>query len=246
MQIYIFFSIFAHFMPVNPMKKDGIHIVERYIVATLGLILVAFGVALSLKSNLGTAPISCPPAMPNLRWSGISVGTFTWIMHVVFILFQLLLLRKKFKWSHLMQLPAAFVFGYLCDGAIWACGPIEASSYAARIGLCLATVVLTAAGLRLEMIASAWMLAGDRTIIVLGELGRWRVSTVKVVFDIVMVVAAVLFAWFSFGRADGDGVQAVVREGTLILALLTGPCMRLTDPLVDRLFPQLAREYGKS
>ena len=35
------------------------NIVVRYLVATLGLILVALGVALSLKSNLGTAPVSC-------------------------------------------------------------------------------------------------------------------------------------------------------------------------------------------
>ena len=33
------------------------NIVVRYLVATLGLILVALGVALSLKSNLGTAPV---------------------------------------------------------------------------------------------------------------------------------------------------------------------------------------------
>lgn len=226
------------------MKKDSVSLIYRYLVATLGLILIALGVALSLKSNLGTAPISCPPAMFNLRWSGISVGTFTWLMHLFFILFQVVLLRKKFKWSYLMQLPAALVFGYLCDAAIWACGPIVPGSYLARIGLCLATVVLTAVGLRLEMLASAWMLAGDMTIIVLAKIGSWRVSTVKVLFDIVMVIVAVVFAWFCFRRADGDGVNAVVREGTLILALLTGPCMRLTDPLVDALFPKLSRKNG--
>ena len=43
------------------------NIVVRYLVATLGLILVALGVALSLKSNLGTAPVSCPPAVLNLN-----------------------------------------------------------------------------------------------------------------------------------------------------------------------------------
>ena len=28
----------------------------------------------------------------------------------------------------------------------------------------------------------------------------------------------------------------VIREGTLILMALTGACMKLTDPLVDRIF----------
>ena len=32
------------------------NIAARWLVGTLGLVLIAFGVALSLKSNLGTAP----------------------------------------------------------------------------------------------------------------------------------------------------------------------------------------------
>ena len=104
----------------------GKNILIRYGVATLGLILVAIGVALSLKSNLGTAPVSCPPAVMNLKWHHLSVGTLTWMMHLVFILSQVAMLGKKFKWEFLMQIPAAFVFGYLCDAAIWALQGIPA------------------------------------------------------------------------------------------------------------------------
>ena len=70
------------------------NIVVRYLVATLGLILVALGVALSLKSNLGTAPVSCPPAVLNLKWAAISFGTFTWMMHILFIILQMIMRRK--------------------------------------------------------------------------------------------------------------------------------------------------------
>lgn len=226
------------------MKKNTVDLLKRYAVATLGLILIAFGVALSLKSNLGTAPISCPPAMFNLRWTRISVGTFTWLMHLVLILFQMVLMGRNFKPAFLMQIPAALVFGYLCDAAIWACSGLTVTTYLGRILLCLATVVVTAAGLRLEIIASAWMIAGDMTILVLSKVTRLRVSSVKILFDVFMVLLAAVFAWICFGRPDGDGVSAIVREGTLILALLTGPCMRLTDPLIDQLFPRLAQKNG--
>ena len=94
-------------------------ILVRYGISTLGLVIIAFGVAVSIKSNLGISPPSCPPTILNLRWTGISVGTFTWIMHLLFILLQVALLRKDFKLSYLMQIPAAFVFGYLCDAFIW-------------------------------------------------------------------------------------------------------------------------------
>ena len=207
-------------------------ILLRYLIATLGLALVAVGVALSLKSNLGTAPISCPPAVLNLRFSGISVGTFTWMMHLVLILFQLVLLRSKFRLVYLMQIPAAFVFGYLCDAAIWACAALPAGSYGWQLLWSLAAVVVTAIGLRIEVLANAWMIAGDKATQVLAEVSGAAFSNVKVCFDVFFVLVASAFALIVFGHFFGDGSHNVIREGTLILALFTGLCMKLTDPLV--------------
>ena len=115
------------------MKINSKDILKRYAIATLGLIFIAIGVALSLKSNLGTAPVSCPPAVLNLRWTGITVGTFTWMMHLVMILLQVILLGKKFELRFLMQIPAAFVFGYLCDAAIWLIAPLQIPGYGMKM-----------------------------------------------------------------------------------------------------------------
>ncbi len=218
------------------MNKKTKDILWRYSVATLGLILVALGVALSLKSNLGTAPVSCPPAILNLRWTGISVGTFTWMMHIVFILSQVAMLGKKFKAEYLMQIPAAFVFGYLCDAAIWAVDGIVVSNYLTRMALCIATVILTAIGIRLEIIGNAWMLAGDKTTQVISEVTGIKFSNVKIYFDIFLVALSALFAWIAFGVLTGDGENVVIREGTIILAFFTGLCMKITDPLIDKIF----------
>ena len=212
------------------------NIMIRYGVATFGLILVAFGVALSLKSNLGTAPVSCPPAVLNLKWGAISVGTFTWMMHIVFILTQMVLLGRKFKVEYLMQIPAAFVFGYLCDAAIWAVQGLPAATYAMRMLLCLVSVVLTAVGIHIEVIAGAWILAGDKLTAVISDVTGSKFSNVKIVIDVVLVLLSAGFAWFAFRNFFGDGVDIVIREGTLILAILTGLCMKLTDPLMDRIF----------
>ena len=217
-------------------QKTFKNILIRYGIATFGLILVAFGVALSLKSNLGTAPVSCPPAVLNLRWGSISVGTFTWMMHIVFILTQIVLLGRKFKAAYLMQIPAAFVFGYLCDAAIWACQGIPAATYAARMVLCLGSVLLTAIGIHIEVIAGAWILAGDKLTDVIAQVTGSKFSNVKIIIDIVLVALSAAFAWLAFRSFFGNGADIVIREGTLILALMTGLCMKLTDPVVDRVF----------
>ena len=217
------------------------NILIRYSISTLGLVIVALGVGLSIKSNLGISPPSCPPTLFNLRWPEISVGTFTWIMHLIFILLQFVLLRKKFKLRYLMQIPAAFVFGYLCDAAIWLFNAIDApaTNYYIQIVLSLATVLITAIGIKLEVLGGGWVLAGDMTTAVLSEVTKIRFSVVKVLFDISLVALTALFAWLFFGLFTGNGATVVIREGTLILAVFTGICMRFTDPLMDKLFGPL-------
>lgn len=209
-------------------------LIKRYIVATLGLAIVALGVALSLKSNLGTSPVSCPPAFLNLGFRHISVGTFTWMMHIVLILAQIVILRRNFKLSFLMQIPAAFVFGYLCDFCIWLVDGIQVSTYLGQMFLCLLTIVVTAIGIRLEVLGDVWMLAGEKTVVVLSEATKIRFSSMKIAVDLYMLVVAAIFGLIAFGSPFGDGHNVIIREGTLILAILTGACMHLTDPLVDK------------
>lgn len=213
-------------------------LLKRYAISTLGLIIVALGVGLSIKSNLGIAPPSCPPTILSLKWSALSVGTFTWITHIVYILTQWLLLGKRFELRYLMQIPAAFVFGYMCDASIWLFNAIEApaTNYLVQILLSLAAVVLTAIGIKLEVVGDGWILAGDKLVAVLSEVTRSPFSRVKVVFDIVLVAITAAFSFAVFGLLDGNGHTVVIREGTLILAILTGICMRFTDPLIDRIF----------
>ena len=217
-------------------------IVMRYLVATLGLILVAFGVALSLKSNLGTAPVSCPPAVLNLRWGAISVGTFTWMMHLVFIAAQMIMRRKVLDSHYLLQLLAAFVFGYMCDGGIWLLRNVVVESYGMKMLFCILTVLVTAIGVRLEVIGNAWMLAGEKVVVVFSEVTKTKFSNAKVGIDIFLVILSAAFAWIVFGTPWGDGSHVVIREGTLILAIFTGLCMKLTDPLVDKVFKPLLHE----
>jgi uncharacterized membrane protein YczE len=202
---------------------------------------VALGVGISIKSNLGIAPPSCPPTILNLRWTDISVGTFTWMMHLVFIAIQALILRKRFRLRFLMQIPAAFVFGYMCDAAIWLFDAISnpATNYLVQILLSLASVVLTAIGIKLEVVGNGWILAGDKIVAVLADVLRKPFSTMKIFVDVALVVMTAAFAWVSFGLLTGNGITVVIREGTLILALLTGICMHFTDRYVERFFGPL-------
>ena len=93
-------------------------IFKRYVMLCVGLLIVAFGVAFSILADLGTSPISCPPYVASMLCP-LTVGEATIVMHCIFILIQMALLRKDYDWIQLMQLPVAFAFGYMTDFACW-------------------------------------------------------------------------------------------------------------------------------
>ena len=224
------------------MKAKSIAV--RYGISTLGLVVIALGVGLSIKSNLGIAPLSCPPTVLNLAWPQWSMGVYTWIFNLSFILLQLAILRKEFKWSMLMQIPAILLFGFLCDGAIWLFNAFDApaTQYGMQILLCLISVVLTAVGIRLEVVGRGWIMSIDYTLAILTNKTRLKYSSWKVIMDVALVALSALFCWIMFGRFTGNDATNAIREGTLILAILTGVCMHFTDPLLEKLFaPVVAR-----
>ena len=94
------------------------YILKRYLLLLVGLSVMAFGVAFSIKASLGTSPISSVPYVVSL-FTPLTVGTATIVMHCVFIALQILILRKNYHPIQLMQLPVAFFFGYLTDFGVW-------------------------------------------------------------------------------------------------------------------------------
>lgn len=228
------------------MAKTGKFFV-RYGISTLGLIVVALGVGLSIKSNLGIAPLSCVPTVLSLRWSAISIGTFTWAFNLLFIVLQALILRKDFKWEHVIQVLPILIFGYLVDGAVWLFDALDApaTNYLVQIALCLVSVVLTAIGIGLEVVGRGWLLPADSTLNVITERSKLKFGTVKVIMDVVLVAMTAALALIFFGLLTGNGETVVIREGTLIQAILTGLCMRLTDPILKKYISPLTESKSK-
>jgi uncharacterized membrane protein YczE len=224
---------------------NGKSILVRYGISTLGLIVVALGVGLSIKSNLGIAPLSCIPTVLSLRFLSISIGTFTFAFNLLFIVLQAIILKKDFKWNHLMQVLPVFLFGYLVDGAVWLFDSLQspATDYLVQVLLCLLSVLLTAVGIRLEVVGRGWILPADNTLSEISRRTRARFSVVKVTMDVILVVLSVLLSLLFFGQLTGNGHTMVVREGTLIQALLTGLCMQLTDPPLNRWLEPVVDKY---
>ena len=193
-------------------KKD---LIKRYIFLFVGLTIMAFGIAFSIKANLGTSPISSVPYVVS-SFTSLSVGEATIIMHCVFILFQILLLRKNFALIQLMQLPVAFIFGYLTDFAIWVLQFIHCDTYWERWIICGIGIVVIAVGVSLEVISDVVTLAGEGLSLAICQVAPVRFGNMKVIFDITLVIIACILGLIFTHRIQG------VREGTVAAAVFVG------------------------
>ena len=147
---------------------------RRLLFLCLGLIIMAFGVAFSIKAGLGTSPISSVPYVTS-EISGLSVGTTTIIMNFFFVLIQIAILRRKYDWFQVLQFPAAILFGFTIDVAEWVIAPLPCWGYLQAWVYCALGIVLIALGVSVEVMANLVTTAGEGTIaaaILVGQITK--------------------------------------------------------------------------
>lgn len=210
------------------LNKLPVYILKRYLLLLAGLSIMAFGVAFSIKASLGTSPISSVPFVVSL-FTPLTVGTATITMHCVFILMQILILRKDYHLIQLMQLPVAFFFGYLTDFGVWAVQGISCNTYWQQWIVCLIGILLVAVGVSFEVKAGVVVLAGEGVVLAVCKvLPKIKFGYMKVGFDVMLVVIACILSFVFTGHLQG------VREGTVAAALLVGLIAKQLGKLLAR------------
>lgn len=210
------------------LNKLPVYILKRYLLLLIGLAIMAFGVAFSIKASLGTSPISSVPYVVSL-FTPLTVGTATITMHCVFILLQILILRKDYHPIQLMQLPVAFFFGYLTDFGVWAVQGISCNTYWQQWIVCIVGILLVAVGVSFEVKAGVVVLAGEGVVLAICKvLPKVKFGYMKVGFDVTLVVIACILSIVFTGRLQG------VREGTVAAALLVGLIAKQLGKLLAR------------
>ena len=207
------------------MNHQAIRLVKRYLVLCLGLMIMAFGVAFSIKAGLGTSPISSVPYVVSL-FSPLTVGTATICMHCVFILLQILLLRRKYDPIQLMQLPVALLFGYLTDFSVWCIKGISCSSYLDQWALCAIGILLVGIGVSLEVTAGVVVLAGEGFVLAVCRVFPIKFGNMKIAFDVSLVIIGCILSFIFLHGLYG------VREGTIAAAILVGTTARQINKLL--------------
>lgn len=201
------------------MMKDGKipsrNLLLRICLLVAGLFVLAFGIALSTKSNLGVSPSASVAYVLSIAFP-LSMGTFTTLLNLLYLLIQLLLLRREFQLSRLLQLAVVFVFGYFTDFTLRLVSPFSIENYVLQVLLSVLACAIMGFGVFLEIRANVIVMASEGALSVIAAKTHKEFGTIKIINDWTLIFATVCISLIAFHEITG------VREGTILAAILVG------------------------
>lgn len=195
-----------------------------------GLFLITLGVGFSIKSNLGSTPVSSIPYTLNIIW-GIEIGQATIIFHSFLVLVELLLLRSNFKPKHFLQVFVGVLFGYFTSFSLYLTGLIpDPSNILISIGLIVLSIFLVALGLFFYVPANIIPLSVEGVTQAIAIVSNNPFPKIKVYFDVTIVLSSFVLCYVFLHIIGGS-----VGIGTIISAIFVGITLKYIQKLHRRI-----------
>ena len=194
-------------------------LLKNYAILVFGLFIMSFGVALSVKSELGTTPISCIPNV--LKYAiPLSLGTITIIFNVLLIVIQVIILKNEFQRKQWMQLVVTIIFGYFIDFALYVLTPLEPTDYISQWILCIISCFIIALGVYIEVKSNAIVLPGEGVSLAVRHVSHIEFGKIKTAFDSSNFIIGGLLSLLLYGGFRGIGL------GTIFAGIVVGYIVR--------------------
>lgn len=203
--------------------------IERLVWFSAGILINSFGIVLITKGALGTSQISSIPYVLSLQMPSISFGMFSFIMNMVYIVLQALLLRRQFKPFQLLQIVVNVVFSASIDVFMAMLSFYAPQQLFTRVLSAIAGCIVLAFGISVEVAPDLIMVPGEGIVAAISKVSGRRFGSVKVMFDVTLILIAALLSWLFFGNIVGVGV------GTLLSAVSVGQFVNLINRHVSLL-----------
>ena len=197
------------------MKREWFFRVFFYV---LGLLVLALGITLNTKTNMGVSPlISVAFCVASLL--GENVGDVTLIWYIVFVAVEIIchigLKRYGTIPADILQIPLSIVFTRfmnLFSDVI----PDMTGSVVTRAIFLVIAIVLTGVGIGLTLNVRLIPNPGDGIVQALSDCCGRKVSTVKNLLDAFCVIITVVISMAFAGKLIGIGV------GTILAVIFVG------------------------
>lgn len=213
-------------------KEKVIGFVWQHFLLLLSMFFMTFGVALCVRSNLGSGVISSIPMAFSLAGEcglapGLTIGGYTNIMNIILVVAQILVLRRRFDPIQLFQLLIGFVFGCLLDVNMWLTSLFsDYESILSQIIAQLAGATVLGCAVAVEIRCGSVTMPGEGIQVAISRVSGKPFPIVKIMVDTTLVILAVISGYFFFGSWP----WTVVGPGTLFAMFYVGYVVKLVNP----------------
>lgn len=212
-------------------KERVIEFLWQHVLLLTSMFFMTLGVALCVRSNLGSGVISSIPMAFTLAGEaglapGWTIGGYTNIMNVILVLAQILVLRSRFEKVQLFQLVVGFIFGAFLDINMWITSVFTYESLTNQI--CAQFIGATVLGVAVaaEIRCGSVTMPGEGIQVAVARVTGKPFPTVKIMIDTTLVVIAVICGFCFFGSWP----WTVVGPGTLFAMFYVGYVVKLVNP----------------
>ena len=194
----------------------------------LGISSLSIGITLGIISGLGqTTSTSTSSAISAA--TGLKVGTAMFVLYSLFLIAQLIILNKDFKPIRLLQLIPIFMQMGILNYFKYDFEPLQLlspESYPARFVTLMAGIALISLGFTIVRFSEFINYPPEAFFTIIADRLHIRFGTVKIGGDIFYIAATCVICLISGNKID------MVREGTLIFAVLNGNIINFYTPVV--------------
>ena len=195
------------------MKVNMAQFPRRVLQYAGGLVVMAMGVVLMKRVDLGISPITAVPAAISAI-TPFTLGNMTIFLHALCVIGQIVIVRRVTLKSILTMLVGV-PFGYIIDGLMLLFDP-GALTLPLRIILLVIGLALSGLGVQLVVGSDLMLPAPDELSHTISQVYRKKLSNVKIISDAIYVAIAVAVDLIFSGRIFTVGI------GTVLSVLLVG------------------------
>ena len=193
---------------------------KRVFSYVFGLYLITLGVAFSIKSGLGSAPVSSIPYAMDLIWL-VNIGVATFIFHAILVVIEWALLRDDFNRKHFLQVFVGVLFGVFTSFSVslMAFVPSADNLIVAFVMIAL-SILLIALGLFFYVPTNLIPLSVEGVTQAVAIVSNRPFSKIKVYIDCCIVMTALILSYGFMGELGSVGI------GTILGALFIGTTVK--------------------
>lgn len=186
-------------------KERIISFVWQHILLLISLFIMTIGVAVCVRSMLGSSVISTLPYVFETAGKQIpgiprlTIGQYTYVMNAVLVVGQIAVLRRKFEPVQLFQLLVGFVFGSLIDVNMWLTAWLAPDTLCTKVLAQVIGCTILGVGIALEIRCGSVTMPGEGFPVAISSVTGVPFHKVKICVDISLVTLAVVFCYVFFG-----------------------------------------------